>query len=59
VAVFYWRTIDQKEFRVCADCEKKLDNDPARAALFTVIRDGRSIWLVCKECGRKERLVST
>jgi hypothetical protein len=54
--VFYWRTIERKEFRVCSPCEKKLDGDPARAAYFTVLRDGGSIWIVCKECGRKERL---
>lgn len=57
MSVFYWRTIERKEFRVCSLCEKKLDGDPARAAYFSVIRDGGSIWIICKECGRKERLV--
>jgi hypothetical protein len=56
VNVFDWRTIERREFRVCSLCEKKLDGDPARAAYFTVIRDGGSIWLVCMQCGRKERL---
>jgi len=39
-----------------APCEKRLDGDPARAAYFTIIRDGRSIWIICRECGAKERL---
>ena len=56
VGLFYWRTINREEFRVCAACEKRLDGDPARAAYFTIIRDGRSIWIICRECGAKERL---
>lgn len=56
VSAFAWQRIDHQEFRVCAPCMKRLDNDPARAAYFTVTRDGGSIWIICKECGTKERL---
>lgn len=57
VSVFAWQSIDHQQFRVCLKCVQKFDNDPARAAYFTVTRDGKSIWLICKECGQKERLV--
>ena len=52
---FYRRLVGRQEMVVCLPCEKKHDNDPARAALFTVIYDGPSVWLICNGCGRKER----
>ena len=56
VSRFYWRLVTKQEMRVCSECEKARDNDPARAATFSVVRDGRSVWLLCTGCGRKERL---